>query len=115
MVRSSKLLSSGVTTPESGLQDGGRPRSQQPPETSERRAAGWQRALRWVAWLGFLGLAIWKSQSVSFSGLEFLALAVAIGISIFYVAKPLGGRRWTCPSLRTCSAASYHARIGRWS
>jgi hypothetical protein len=44
-----------------------------------------------VAWLGFLGLAIWKSQSVSFSGLEFLALAVAIGISIFCVAKPLGG------------------------
>ena len=44
-----------------------------------------------MAWLGFLGLAIWKSQSVSFSGLEFLALAVAIGISIFCVAKPLGG------------------------
>jgi hypothetical protein len=72
-----------VTTPESGLQDGGRPRSQQPPETSERRPAGWQRALRWVAWLGLLGLAIWKSQSVSFSGLEFLALAVAIGVSTF--------------------------------
>lgn len=44
-----------------------------------------------MAWLGFLGLAIWKSQSVSFSGLEFLALAVAIGITIFCVAKPLGG------------------------
>ena len=44
-----------------------------------------------MAWLGFLGLAIWKSQSVSFSGLEFLALAAAIGITIFCVAKPLGG------------------------
>jgi hypothetical protein len=44
-----------------------------------------------VAWLTFLGLAIWKSQSVSFSGVEFLALAVAIGISIFCMAKPLGG------------------------
>lgn len=80
-----------MTTPESGLQDNGRPRSQQPPETAERRVAGWQRALRWVAWLGFLGLAIWKSQSVAFSGLEFLALAVAIGVTIFCVAKPLGG------------------------
>jgi hypothetical protein len=80
-----------VSTPESGLQDGGRPSSQQPPETAERRVAGWQRALRWAAWLGFLGLAIWKSQSVAFSGLEFVALAVAVGISIFCVAKPLGG------------------------
>ena len=67
------------------------PRGQQPPETAERRPAGWQRALRWVAWLAFLGVAIWKSQTVSFGGLEFLALALAIGISIFCVAKPLGG------------------------
>lgn len=44
-----------------------------------------------MAWLGFLGLAIWKSQSVSFSGTGFLALAAAIGITIFCVAKPLGG------------------------
>jgi hypothetical protein len=80
-----------VTTPESGLQGDGRPSSQQPPETSERRVAGWQRALRWIAWLTFLGLAVWKSQSVSFSGTEFLALALAIGVSIFCVAKPLGG------------------------
>ena len=90
MLSSSKLRS-GVTTPESGLQDNGRPRSQQPPKTAERRVAGWQRAPRWVAWLGFLGLAIWKSQSVAISGLEFLALAVAIGVTIFCVAKPLGG------------------------
>lgn len=60
--------------------------------------------LRWAAWLAFLGLAIWKSQSVSFSGLEFLALAVAIGISIFCVAKPLGGGsnptvRFRCPQV----------------
>lgn len=76
---------------ESDLHDDGRPRSQQPPETAERRPAGWQRALRWVSWLTFLGLAIWNSQNVSFGGLEFLALAVAIGVSIFCVAKPLGG------------------------
>lgn len=76
---------------ESDLHDDGRPRSQQPPETAERRPAGWQRALRWAAWLTFLGLAIWNSQNVSFGGLEFLALAVAIGVSIFCVAKPLGG------------------------
>ena len=63
-----------MTTPESDLLDDGRPR-----------------ALRWVAWLAFLGLAIWKSQTVSFGGLEFLALALTIGISIFCVAKPLGG------------------------
>jgi len=80
-----------VTTPESDLQDDGGMRGQQPLETAERRPAGWQRALRWVAWLAFLGLAIWKSQTVSFGGLEFLALALAIGISIFCVAKPLGG------------------------
>jgi hypothetical protein len=77
--------------PESGLHDDGQPRSQQPPETAERRAAGWQRALRWVAWLAFLGLAIANSQRVAFSGIEFVALAAAIGISIFCVAKPLGG------------------------
>ena len=74
-----------------GPADDGRPRGQQSLETGERRPAGWQRALRWVAWLAFLGLAIWKSQTVSFGGLEFLALALAIGISIFCVAKPLGG------------------------
>lgn len=80
-----------MTTGESDLHDDGGPRSQQPPETAERRPAGWQRALRWVAWLSFLGLAIRNSQSVSFGGLEFLALAVAIAVSIFCVAKPLGG------------------------
>jgi hypothetical protein len=59
--------------------------------TAERRPAGWQRALRWAAWLTFRGLAIGKSQNVSFGGLEFLALAVAMCVSIFCVAKPLGG------------------------
>ena len=39
----------------------------------------------------FLGLAVWNSQNVSFSGTEFLALAAAIGISILCVARPLGG------------------------
>jgi hypothetical protein len=61
-----------------------------PEDTGERRVAGWQRALRWVAWLTFLGLAIKNSQSVYFSPLEWLALAAAIGISIWCLAKPLG-------------------------
>jgi hypothetical protein len=43
--------------------------------TRERRVAGWQRALRWVAWLTFLGLAVRDSVkrpgSVYFSPLEF--------------------------------------------
>jgi hypothetical protein len=80
-----------VTTPESDLHDDGAPADRQPPDTGERRPAGWQRALRWIAWLTFLGLAIRNSQSVSFGGTEFLALAVAIGVSIFCVARPLGG------------------------
>lgn len=53
--------------------------------------AGWQGALRWVAWLAFLGLAIWNSQRVSFSGLEFVRPRRGIGISIFCMAKPVGG------------------------
>jgi hypothetical protein len=51
-------------------------------------------ALRWVAWLTFLGLAIRDAVknpgSVYFSPLEFVALAAAIGVSIWCVAKPLG-------------------------
>ena len=62
-----------------------------PRDTGERRLAGWQRALRWVAWLTFLGLAVKNSQSVYFSPLEWLALAAAVGISIWCMAKPLGG------------------------
>lgn len=34
----------------------------------------------------FLGLPVWKSQSVAFSGVEWLALAVAVGISIWCMA-----------------------------
>lgn len=61
-------------------------------ETSaERRLAGWQRALRWISWLTFLGVAIANSDRPSFGGLEFLTLAVAIGVSIWCMAKPLGG------------------------
>lgn len=67
-------------------------RSRQAPEqTAERRLAGWQRAVRWVLWLTFLGLAIWKSQKVGFGALEFAALAAAVGFSIWCMAKPLGG------------------------
>jgi hypothetical protein len=47
--------------------------------------------LRWLAWLTFVGVAIAHSDRSSFGLLEFLALAVAIGVSIFCLAKPLGG------------------------
>jgi len=55
---------------------------QQPEQTAERRLTGWQRTLRWAAWLAFLGLAVWNSQRVAFSGLEWVALVAAVGISI---------------------------------
>lgn len=67
------------------------PRMSTQPGTSERRVAGWQRALRWVAWLTFLGLAVANSGRASFGALEFLSLAVAIGVSIWCLARPLGG------------------------
>ncbi|EUA11348.1 hypothetical protein I546_2815 [Mycobacterium kansasii 732] len=59
--------------------------------TPARRVAGWQRALRWVAWLTFLGLAIAHSDREFFGPLELVALATAIGISVWCLAKPLGG------------------------
>jgi hypothetical protein len=37
---------------------GGREARQQLEDTVERRITWWQRALRWVAWLTFLGLAV---------------------------------------------------------
>ncbi len=64
---------------------------QQPAKTAERLLTWWQRALRWAAWLSFLGLAVWNSQSVYFSPLEWVALIAAIAISIWCMAKPLGG------------------------
>lgn len=70
---------------------GGHEARQRPEETAERLLTWWQRALRWIAWLTFLGLAISNSQSVSFGPLEFLALFVAIAISVWCMAKPLGG------------------------
>lgn len=63
---------------------------QLPKATNERRPAWFQRALRWASWLTFLGLAIANSQQTSFGAVEFLALAVAVGISIWCVASPLG-------------------------
>ncbi|GAB7142526.1 hypothetical protein [Mycobacterium riyadhense] len=59
--------------------------------TPEMRVAGWQRGLRWGAWLGFLGLAIAHSDRESFGPVELLALAAAIGVSVWCMAKPLGG------------------------
>lgn len=56
-----------------------------------RRIAGWQRALRWGAWLAFLGLAIAHSDRESFGAVELLALTAAIAVSIWCLAKPLGG------------------------
>jgi hypothetical protein len=73
---------------------GGREARQRPEETAERLLTWWQRALRWIAWLTFLGLAIWNSQRVSFGALEFLALFAAIGISVWCMAKPLGGPKF---------------------
>lgn len=67
---------------------------QKPEDTAERRITWWQRALRWVAWLTFLGLAICKSGSVYFSPIEWLALITAIGISIWCMARPLGGPKY---------------------
>jgi hypothetical protein len=64
---------------------------QQPEQTADRLLTWWQRALRAIAWLTFLGLAIWNSQSVSFGPLEFMALFAAIAISVWCMAKPLGG------------------------
>jgi hypothetical protein len=69
----------------------GREARQRPEDTVERHLTWWQRALRWVAWLTFLGLAVYNSQSVYLSPLEWLALIAAIGISIWCLAKPLGG------------------------
>jgi hypothetical protein len=69
-------------------------RRQKPEDTVERRITWWQRALRWIAWLTFLGLAVYNSQSVYFSPLEWLALSAAIGISIWCMAKPLGGPKY---------------------
>jgi len=67
---------------------------QKPEDTVERRLTWWQRTLRWVAWLTFLGLAVYNSRSVYFSGKEWLALIAAIGISIWCMAKPLGGPKY---------------------
>jgi hypothetical protein len=70
---------------------GGGEARQRPLETAERLLTWWQRALRWIAWLTFLGLAVANSQSVYFGPLEWVALIAAIAISIWCMAKPLGG------------------------
>jgi hypothetical protein len=48
----------------------------------------------------------WKSGSVYFSPLEWLALIAAIGISIWCMAKPLGGPKYEL-------LASNHLLAGR--
>ncbi|MGU3502523.1 hypothetical protein [Mycobacterium sp. C31M] len=71
----------------------GQPRKR-PERTAERRLTWWQRALRWAAWLAFLAAAIWgaaTSVSVAFSPLEGVTLVAAIAISIWCMARPLGG------------------------
>lgn len=70
---------------------GGDQRKRAKERQGEQRIAGWQRALRWAAWLTFLGAAAYHSDRVSFGGLEFLTLFIAIGVSIWCMAKPLGG------------------------
>jgi hypothetical protein len=69
----------------------GRQARHQPEQTAERRVADWQRALRWVAWLTFLGLAVNHSQSVYFWPIQWAALIAAIAVSIWCLARPLGG------------------------
>lgn len=69
----------------------GREARQRPEKTAKRLLTWWQRALRWIAWLTFLGLAVWNSQSVYFGAAEWTALIAAIAISIWCMAKPLGG------------------------
>lgn len=73
--------------------DGREPRTR-PEHTAERRLTWWQRSLRWIAWLAFLTAAVWSSatsDSVYFSPLEWLTLITAIAISVWCMAKPLGG------------------------
>lgn len=73
--------------------DGREPR-RRPEETAERRLTWWQRLVRWVSWSSFLGVAVWSSatsDSVYFSPLEWLTLITAIAISIWCMARPLGG------------------------
>jgi hypothetical protein len=73
----------------------GREARQQPEETGDQRLAEWQRQLRWVAWLAFLLVAVGQSwrdpDSVYFSPLEWVMLIGAIAVSIWCLAKPLGG------------------------
>jgi hypothetical protein len=72
----------------------GREARQTPEDTGDQRVAEWQRQLRWVAWLTFLGLAVYNSKSVYFSAPEWVALIAAIGVSIWCMAKPLGGPKY---------------------
>lgn len=44
-----------------------------------------------MLWLAFLGMAVHHSQTVRFSGAEWLLLAIAIGFGIWCMARPLGG------------------------
>ena len=46
-----------------------------------------------MPWLAFLGMAVYNSQTVRFSGLEWLLLVAAIGFSIWCMPRPLGGPR----------------------
>lgn len=64
---------------------------QLPAPTAERRPAWFQRAVRWIAWLGFLALVVRNSGSSSFGGWELLALAAALAVTVWSLAQPLGG------------------------
>jgi hypothetical protein len=64
---------------------------QLPEATAERRPSWYQRSLRWLTWLTFLGAAVLNSDQASFGAVELLLLALAIGVSIWCVARPLGG------------------------
>jgi hypothetical protein len=91
----------------------GREARQKPEDTVERRITWWQRALRWISWLTFLGLAVYNSQRVSFSGIEWLALIAAIGISIWCMAKPLGGPKYELKE-PTHLLGAFNSRTSWW-
>ncbi|MDT5016477.1 MAG: hypothetical protein QOD39_2637, partial [Mycobacterium sp.] len=61
----------------------GREARQRPEDTAERLLTWWQRALRWIAWLSFVALAMRNSQSVYYGPLEWLALIAAIAVTVW--------------------------------
>lgn len=64
--------------------------------------------------LTFIGVAIAHSDRQSFGAVEFLALGVALGVSIWCMARPLGGRKLRSTNRRMCALRSCRGRAGAW-